>query len=217
MIPPTNFKRYTFKTLGLLFILALFVSANAMAVEKAKYQVLESEVEFELRQYEPSIVAETVVEGNFNEVGNEGFRRLLAYISGKNVKKQSISMTAPVTQEASAEKIAMTAPVSQEKVGGSWRITFLIPSKYTLDTLPEPLDERVVIKEIPGHLMAAIKYSGTWNRNRYEQKRALLTEWVQKRRWTAVGSAVWARYDPPFMPWFLRRNEVLIHVEQSSS
>ncbi len=186
-----------------------------MAIEKAKYQALESEGDFELRRYEPSIVAETLVDGEFDGVANEGFRRLVAYINGKNRKKASISMTAPVTQEAGSEKISMTAPVGQEKAGGSWRITFLMPSEYTMETLPEPLDERVVLREVPGRRMAAIRYSGTWSRKRYEEKRALLMAWVEKRGWRPVGNPVWARYDPPFMPWFLRRNEILIAVEDS--
>ena len=202
-------------SLALLIIVILTTGGRAMAIEKAEYRALESEGDFELRQYEPSIVAETLVDGDFDGVANEGFRRLVAYINGKNRKKASISMTAPVTQEAGSEKISMTAPVGQEKAGGSWRITFLMPSNYTMETLPEPLDERVVLREVPGRRMAAIRYSGTWSWKRYEEKRALLMAWVEKRGWRPVGNPVWARYDPPFMPWFLRRNEVLVAVEGS--
>ena len=135
---------------ALLIIVILTTGGRAMAIEKAKYQALESESDFELRRYEPSIVAETLVDGEFDGVANESFRRLVAYINGKNRRKASISMTAPVTQEAGSEKISMTAPVGQEKAGGSWRITFLMPSNYTMETLPEPLDERVVLKKVPG-------------------------------------------------------------------
>ena len=106
-----------------------------MATEEAEYRVLERGGDFELRQYQPQIVAEILVEGDFNEVGNEGFRRLFDYISGKNRKKQSIPMTAPVSQEAGSEKIPMTAPVNQEKVGEKWRITFLLPSRYSMETI----------------------------------------------------------------------------------
>ena len=110
----------TFKYIGLagftlLTVSSLLVAKSAIAVEKAKYAVLEKEDDFEIRQYDPQIVAETFVAGNLEEAGNEGFRRLYAYISGDNKKKQSISMTAPVGQETGSEKIAMTAPVSQEK------------------------------------------------------------------------------------------------------
>ncbi len=203
--------------LSLLIILVLIEGGSAMAIEKAKYRVVESEGDFELRSYDASIVAETLVEGDFDKVASEGFRRLVAYINGKNRKKQSIAMTAPVTQEARSEKISMTAPVGQERVGGSWRITFLMPSRYTLETLPEPLDERIALTEVPGRWMAVVRYSGTWSQKRYEEKRALLMGWIRRRGWSSLGSPVWARYDPPFMPWFLRRNEIQVAVEEPSS
>jgi len=198
---------------ALLGVSSLLVAKSAMAVLKAKYTVLEREEDFEIRQYDPQIVAETFVEGNLEEVGNEGFRRLYAYISGENTKKQSISMTAPVGQETRSEKIAMTAPVKQEKKDNQWRITFLMPAEYALEMLPEPDDERIKLAQEPGRLMAAVKYSGTWSEEGYEENKALLEEYLQKRGLTKAGEPVWARYDPPFMPWFLRRNEVLIPVE----
>jgi hypothetical protein len=201
-----------------LFLLNLVLLAlggiDAVATEEVKYRVLESSGDFELRQYESSLGAETTVEGDFHEVGNEGFRRLFDYISGKNRKKQSIPMTAPVSQEASSEKIPMTAPVNQEKVGGAWRITFLMPSAFTMETLPEPLDSRVKLVKIPGRLMAALSYSGTWSRKRYEDKEKRLKELIRPRGLKIEGEPVFARYNPPFMPWFLRRNEVLIPVGQ---
>ena len=208
----------TLKYIGLagfaiLGVSTLLVAKSAMAIEKAKYTVVEKEDDFEIRQYDSQIVAETFVEGDLEEVGNEGFRRLYAYISGENTKKQSISMTAPVSQETDSEKIAMTAPVKQEKKDNQWRITFLMPSEYTLETLPEPDDTRVVLTQEPGRLMAAVKYSGTWSKEGYEENRTMLEEYIQKRGLTAAGEPVWARYDPPFMPWFLRRNEVLVPIE----
>jgi hypothetical protein len=198
---------------ALLGVSSLLVAKSAMAVEKAKYTVLEREEDFEIRQYDPQIVAETFVESNLEEVGNEGFRRLYAYISRENTKKQSISMTAPVGQETRSEKIAMTAPVKQEKKDNQWRITFLMPAEYALEMLPEPDDERIKLAQEPGRLMAAVKYSGTWSEEGYGENKALLEEYLQKRGLTKAGEPVWARYDPPFMPLFLRRNEVLIPVE----
>ena len=201
--------------LCLLLVSPFFPGPRAgMAVEEAKYKVLEREGDFELRQYEPQIVAETLVEGDFQDVGNEGFRRLYDYISGKNRKQQTITMTAPVSQEASSEKIPMTAPVNQEQVGGKWRITFLMPPQYTLETLPEPLDPRVRLTKVPGLLMAALSYSGTWSRGRYEEKEKRLKELIRQKGLKIVGEPVFARYNPPFMPWFLRRNEVLIPVSR---
>ena len=161
----------------------------------------------------PQIVAETFVDGQFEDVGNEGFRRLAAYIKGENRKKQTISMTAPVSQADASENIAMTAPVNQQKAGRRWRITFMMPSKYTMETLPEPTDDRIVLRRVPGQLMASLKYSGTWSRKRYEEKRARLLSGLPEWGLRPLGEPIFARYDPPFMPWFLRRNEVLIPVE----
>lgn len=211
-------RRLLFIPLILTFILGLsLIIEDAMAIEKAKYTVLKREGKFELRQYEPYLVAETIVEGDFDEVGNEGFRRLFDYISGKNRKKQSISMTAPVSQEAESEKISMTAPVNQVRVGEKYRITFVMPAKYTMDTLPEPLDTRVKLRQVPGQLIAAFRYSGTWGRDRYEEKRVRLQALMRERDLEPAGEPIFARYNPPFMPWFLRRNEVLIPVENGGS
>jgi hypothetical protein len=198
---------------ALLGVSSLLVAKSAMAIEKAKYTIIQREEDFEIRQYDSQIVAETYVEGDLEDVGNEGFRRLYGYISGDNTKKQSISMTAPVGQEAGSEKIAMTAPVGQEKKDNRWRVTFLMPAEYSLETLPEPTDSRVKLVHDPGRLMAAVRYSGTWSEEGFEENRALLEDYIQKRGLTNAGEPVWARYDPPFMPWFLRRNEVLIPIE----
>jgi hypothetical protein len=200
---------------ALLGVSSLLGAKSAMAIEKAKYTVIEKEDDFEIRQYDSQIVAETYVEGDLEDAGSKGFRRLYGYISGDNQKKQSISMTAPVGQEAGSEKIAMTAPVGQERKDNRWRITFLMPAEYTMETLPVPTDSRVKLVQDPGRLMAAVKYSGTWSEEGYEENKTLLEEYIQKRGLTAAGDPVWARYDPPFMPWFLRRNEVLIPIENS--
>jgi hypothetical protein len=203
--------------LVLLFSLTLpQVVEDAMAIERAQYTVVEKEGNFELRQYEPYLVAETMVEGDFDTVGNEGFRRLFDYISGKNRKQQSISMTAPVSQKTESEKISMTAPVNQVRVGEKYRITFVMPTKYTMETLPEPLDDRVKLKAVPGQLIAAFRYSGTWSKDRYEEKRIRLQALMRQKNLKPAGEPIFARYNPPFMPWFLRRNEVLIPVENGS-
>lgn len=200
------------KRLALIPFFLIF-AVEAIAIEKAKYQVVESDKNFELRQYAPRIVAQTFVAGDFEAVGNVGFRRLYDYINGKNIKNRKISMTTPVTQEAESEKIAMTAPVTQEKSQGRWRITFVMPTEYTMQTLPRPLDELVQLIEEPGYLMATIRYTGTWSQKRFEKNKALLQAEIAKRGFSAVGQPVWARYDPPFMPWFLRRNEILVRVQ----
>jgi len=203
---------YAITTISTLLLMLSTASFTAMAVEKSEYKILDSEESFEIREYPPQIVAEALVEGDFDGAGNQGFRRLFNYISGNNRSGPQIEMTAPVTQMASPEKIAMTAPVGQVKSGDSWRIIFIMPAKYDLPDLPEPVDKRVNLTREPKKTMAAIRYSGTWSTDRYLEKKALLEKFVEERGLEPVGEPVWARYDPPFMPWFLRRNEILIPI-----
>jgi hypothetical protein len=188
---------------------------EAMAVEHAAYTVEERDGDFEVRRYAARVVAETFVEGDFEKVGSEGFRRLAAYIGGRNRSKASISMTAPVTQESDSERISMTAPVTQESTGSRFRITFVMPAQYTLETLPQPLDERVVLREEAAHRIAAVRYGGTWSRSRYQAQLERLRAWLDSRGLAAEGEPVWARYNPPFVPWFLRRNEILLRLAAS--
>jgi hypothetical protein len=187
-----------------------------MAIEEAPYTTVEQRGDFELRQYQPYVVAETIVEGSFEEVGNEAFRRLFGYISGANRSAQSIAMTAPVEQAAASEKIAMTAPVTQEKSGDRWRVAFVLPSSYTLATAPQPTDARVTLALVPERLVASVRYSGTWSRGRYEENLQALERFIVEQGLTPTGEPVFARYNPPLMPWFLRRNEVLIPVQRAA-
>jgi hypothetical protein len=188
-----------------------------MSIEKLAYRTIEQDGRFELRSIEPHVVAETFVDGDFERVGNEGFRRLVEYIRGANRTRARISMTAPVVQEPASEEIAMTAPVAEEKVGDRYRITFLMPSKYELETLPQPTDPRVRLRAEPVRSVAAIRYTGLWSRSRYDEHERRLREWIQQRGLEPISEPVWARYDPPFMPWFLRHNEVLIEVRERGS
>jgi len=195
-----------------LAVLAAFATPVAMAIEEAPYTTIEQHGEFELRQYQPYVVAETIVDGGFEEVGNEAFRRLFAYISGANRSAQSIAMTAPVEQRAASEKIAMTAPVTQRADGGAYRIAFVLPSAYTLDTAPVPTHPAVRLAQVPARRMVAVRYSGAWSVGNYQEALARLAAFAEQRQLVLSGEPVYARYDPPFMPWFLRRNEILMEV-----
>jgi len=200
--------------LGLLFILPLLLcSCATVGIEKAKYEVIEKEDKFEVRKYEPQIVAETIVDSSFDEASNIAFRRLFSYISGNNRTKESIAMTAPVNQEATSEKIDMTAPVNMQQKEGSYSVSFLMPSKYTMETLPEPLDTNVKLRMLPAYKAAAIRYSGTWSQKRYNEYKNLLEDFIKRKALKIVGEDIFARYDPPFHLWFVRRNEVIIPVE----
>ena len=190
-------------------LLALLASPIAMAIEEPRYQVIEQDGAFELRDYATYLVAETRVEASFTEAGSEAFRRLFRYISGNNAAQQKIAMTAPVTQ-GKGEKIAMTAPVTQVADADGYRVAFVVPSRYSASTVPKPLDPRIEIRAVPARRVAVWRYSGRWTQERYDQMERQLREAIVARGLSVNGPPVLARYDPPFMPWFMRRNEVLI-------
>ena len=198
-----------------ILVLSLFLllcSCATVGIEKPKYTVLEKHGKFEIRSYAAQIVAETTVDATFEDAGNIAFGRLFKYISGNNRSKEAIAMTAPVNQKAQSEKIAMTAPVNQQKLEDEYAVSFVMPAKYTIDTLPEPLDSSVSIIEIPARKLVAIRYSGTWSRGRYDSNLSKLQSFIGEKGLRIIDEPIFARYDPPFQIWFLRRNEVLIPV-----
>ena len=197
----------------ILTLLILLPVPELMAVEEAKYRLVEKDGDFEIRDYAPQIVAETRVEGNLEDAGSRAFGRLFRYITGNNRPEAKIEMTAPVSQEPAGQEIAMTAPVGQQAVGNSWVVSFMMPASYDLASLPEPLDSSVYLREIPARRMAVMRYSGSWSRKSYLEHLSLLEEWMDRGQLEPAGSPVWARYDAPFKPWFLRRNEILYPID----
>jgi effector-binding domain-containing protein len=193
-------------------LLAFCAGGCALTVEEANYTVIRKASNFELRDYPAQIVAETEVDASLEEAGNRAFRRLFNYISGDNKAQEKISMTSPVTQEASSEKIAMTSPVTQQSTTDGWMVSFMMPASYTMDTIPIPDDPNVKVRQIPPRRMACVKYSGGWSEERYLQHLRELEAWIAENGFEVLGKPVWARYNPPFTPWFMRRNEILIPV-----
>jgi len=192
----------------------IFIGAiDAMAIEEAAYTVVIKDEKFEIRDYAPHILAETFVEGDFEEAGNKAFNVLFGYISGDNRSREKVAMTAPVTQEPKGEKIKMTAPVEQQRVQERWAVSFMMPASYALETLPEPEDPKVTLRQVPARRMAAVRYSGFWNEKGYLRYKLELESWINENGLTIVGDPIWARYNAPFTPWFMRRNEILIPVD----
>jgi effector-binding domain-containing protein len=188
-------------------------ATDAMAIEEATYEVVKRDNTFEIRDYAPHILAETVVEGDLEEAGNKAFNRLFRYISGDNRSRDKVAMTAPVSQEPTGEKIKMTAPVGQQRVQERWAVSFMMPASYTLETLPEPEDPKVTLRQVPARRIATVRYSGFWSEKNYLRYKLELESWIHEQGLTIVGDPIWARYNPPFTPWFLRRNEILIPVD----
>ncbi len=214
-------RRFSMKLFFVAFTLFFAVGA-AFAYEQPKYEIVKIYDRFELRRYSPYIVAETVVSGKFDDAGNKAFRILFKYISGDNLKKTEIPMTAPVNQSPAiegGEKIEMTAPVEQtphRKTVDTYVFSFVMPSKYTMETLPSPADPRVKLRQVKSRLLAALTYSGTWSEKRYRQHEAALLEAVKSAGFATVGEPIFARYNSPFTLWFLRKNEVLVELEDGT-
>lgn len=170
---------------------------------------------FELRRYPAHLIAEVEVESSFTDAGNRAFRTLVSYISGSNSTHRKVAMTAPVVQEQAGMKIAMTAPVVQESGSHSDRyvVGLVMPAAFTLETLPTPTDARVTVREVSTQLAAAKSFRGRWSESIYQEQLASLQEVVVGAGYQIAGPPRFARFDPPWTPWFLRHNEVVLPVE----
>jgi hypothetical protein len=182
------------------------------AIEEPKFEVIRQFDGVELRQYAPYVVAEVVLDATADEAGNRAFPILAGYIFGKNKGDRKMAMTAPVTQAAVPVKMEMTAPVTQAAAPGGMRVQFVLPTSVTLETAPEPLDPRVKLRQVPASQWAAIRYSGTWSQANFDEHLAKLRAALAAAGVATQGEPVWARYNGPLTPWFMRRNEVWLAV-----
>jgi hypothetical protein len=183
-----------------------------VAIEEPKFTVALKEGTFELRDYEPTVVAEVSVAGNQHDAGNKGFRLLAGYIFGGNTRAQRITMTAPVTNTPAGEKIAMTAPVTQSEVAGEWLVRFTMPRKYALNELPVPNEPKVHLKALPAARFAVARFSGLAGQAKVAAETAGLMAFAKAHKLLPSGPVSLARYNPPWTPWFLRRNEVMVCI-----
>jgi SOUL heme-binding protein len=204
--------KWTWIALGLgAVIVAAGVFSQVRRVEEPKFTLVEQSGAFELRDYPPLLVAEATVKGERTIAINQGFRVIADYIFGNNIAAEKVAMTAPVTQQAS-EAVAMTAPVTQQAAGDSWTVRFIMPSQYTMETLPKPKNSAVTLKQVEGQRVLAIRFSGAADDQMLKDKTALLTAEIGKRGLAPLADATYAFYDPPWTLGFLRRNEVMIAV-----
>ncbi|MFM8392058.1 MAG: SOUL family heme-binding protein, partial [Methylophilaceae bacterium] len=201
-----------------LSIFTLFIfSGIAVATEEPKFSLLEKDQSFELRLYEPKIIAEVEVDGDMSAASRKGFRQIADFIFGNNTaqsgKSEKISMTAPVAIKPASEKIVMTAPVSVQQSEKGWRVSFVMPSQYTLETLPKPNNPQISIKQLPAKKFALIRFSGLVDEEKMQAKSAELNQWITMKKLNPVGIPELARYNPPWTLPFLRRNELMVEVE----
>jgi hypothetical protein len=202
------------KRISPLILLLLFSGNPAMAIEEPAYEVLLETRYYEVRRYEPYIVAEVDVDESFRRAGNSAFQVLAGYIFGNNVPQQKMAMTAPV-ESREGERMNMTAPVTSRAGDGeeSFTYAFVMERKYTMDTLPKPNNPDIRLVQRPERIMAVHRYSGTWSEERYAEHEKILLDALTVDRVAIVGVPVFARYNAPFTPWFLRRNEIMVEVD----
>ena len=202
----------TFAIIGIVLIGAIAAGPIMSDVETPKYEVVKSQGSIEIRQYEPMIIAQVQVNGKREEAIGDGFRLLADYIFGNNIANKDIAMTAPVQQQEST-RIAMTAPVQQQSTGDDWLVSFVMPSEYTMDTLPTPVNEHVTLKKIPAKTFAAITFSGTNSDENVKAHEKILLEYVKANNLSVIGTLKYAFYNPPWTLPFMRRNEVMIEIQ----
>jgi hypothetical protein len=167
----------------------------------------------EIRQYGSRIAAETTVSGDKQKALNTGFRRLAGYIFGGNPRDTEIAMTAPVSQQSAKEEIAMTAPVSQTgSAEDGWTVRFFMPSKWSMETLPEPDDENVRLVTVPPQTVAVLKFTGDRSAAAIAARSEELRTTLRDKGIEPVGETTAWFYDPPWTLPFRRRNEVAVGI-----
>ena len=200
--------------LAITVILAALLWGPIMSnVEQARYDVFETHGAIEIRDYAPMIVAEVSVTGDREKAISDGFRLIADYIFGNNISSQEVAMTAPVIQQPS-EKIAMTAPVIQQGDEGLWVVRFVMPSAYTMQTLPKPNNSEVILKQIAGKRFAVIRFSGLARGKSLEAHTKELEAFILENNLQTVAEPTYAFFNPPWTLPLLRRNEVMIEINR---
>ncbi len=188
-----------------------------MSIEKPTYQVLHKDGPYEIRHYDPTVTAQVTVKAkDARQAASIGFSPLGNYIFGNNTSRQKIAMTAPVAAQPQSEKIAMTAPVSVTG-DGAYTVSFTMPSKYTLASLPIPNDERLHFVEHPPQTFAAVRFSGPFQQPNFDKHIRKLRAWMQANNLRPQAEPVIAGYNAPITPNFLKHNEILIQLKEQGA
>ncbi len=195
------------------FIFLFLMSFSVLAIEEPEFTSIEKKGTFEIREYQPKLIAQVLVNGTFDTASNKGFRLLADFIFGNNKTNEGskkIEMTAPVITHDASEKIEMKAPVISEETERGWYISFNMPKQYSRETLPAPNNLEVKIIDVPTEKFAVISFSGLVREKKYTEMLNLLNEEMKKRNLDPKGSVILARYNPPWTLPFLRRNELML-------
>lgn len=191
--------------------LGLVIGNDALAkYEEPAYSIERKDGNIEIRSYPEVIAAEVEVPGRGEHSANTAFKILAGYIFGKNVSKTKIAMTVPVTEKLSAEKIAMTVPVTTGIDKKNMTMRFYMPSKYSLETLPEPIDKRIKLYRLPPRKFAVIRFSGFSSEENCRKHEEQLSKWLKSENLESSAESMRAFYNPPWTLPFMRRNEIWI-------
>jgi hypothetical protein len=186
-----------------------------IGVDEPEFNLISKEDNFEIRQYAPKILAQVSVAGNFDEASSEGFKALADFIFGNNTSIEGdtrIDMTAPVEIVPKSNKTEMTAPAITEGKNNEWIVSFVMPKKYSLSTLPKPNNKNINIISLPTEKYAVIVFSGLIKESNYDEQVKLLNNFITSKNLTPWGAVKIARYNPPWTPPFFRRNELMIKI-----
>ncbi len=196
-----------------VFLLSVLVVGGWLvvvrSVETPAYETIAVDGAFELRDYPALLAAEVERTGARDAAVRAGFRPLARYIFARGREGPKIAMTAPVTQ------LKVDSPVEDPAAPPAWRVRFLMPSKYAMDGLPAP-SPGVRLVQVPAQRQAAVRFSGRAEDDDFERQEARLGRWLVGQGLRPGGAATYAYYDDPFIPGFLRRNEVLMPVAETT-
>ncbi len=209
-------KKIFVATILLLSVLAFgaaMIGPIMSNVEVPAYKILKKEQNIEIRQYHPLIIAEVKTAGSRQASISDGFRILADFIFGNNEGEKQLSMNGPITQQEGI-KIAMTAPVQQEKTDAEWAISFIMPSKFSIDTIPNPINDRIKIIQIPSKRYAVVTFSGRSTEENLTTHTNELEKYIYGSNYSKAGNAKYAFYNPPWTLPFLRRNEVKFELTE---
>ncbi len=197
-------------SLGIIILSAIAYYVMSQ-IEQPNYKLVKSKGPIEIRDYAPLILAQVEVSGERKQAIREGFQILADYIFGNNTSNKKMEMTAPVTNELS-EKMAMTAPVLQQQDSNHWKISFVMPKKYSFETLPKPHSKEVVLIQLPARRFATIRFSGVPDDESIKLHTKELEAFIADEKLKIIGGTLLAFYNPPWTIPFLRRNEVMIEI-----
>jgi SOUL heme-binding protein len=201
-----------------LMLALLCLPALSMAIEEPAFELTGKLGDIEIRRMAPYTVAEVRVPGPAGEAGNQAFPILAGYIFGKNKGEKKFAMTAPVIQTAAPPmKMAMTAPVTQSATADGFVVQFVLPNGVTPATAPDPLDERVRLREVPETTLGVVVYSGTWSQANYDEHLQKLKTALTSAGLAWTGEPVFSRYNGPWTPWFMRRNEIWLNLQPGAA